>query len=507
MYATSIAEEDPDRVAITMARSGETLTYSQLDENANRLAHVFRKHGLTRGDHVAFVMENHIRYFELMSAAERTGLYYTCVNSHLTADELAYILTDCHAQVVISSPAVREKLVAAAGTMSGDRMWLEVGDDNPPAPLRSYERAVAQRPADPVADEQLGASMLYSSGTTGRPKGILRPLPDSHPAQALAVFEFVQKRLFLMEPGMTYLAPTPLYHSAPQSAISGCIRLGAHAIVMEKFDPEEFLRLVDEHRVTHTQIVPTMMRRLVRLPSETRDKYDVSSLRVLVHAAAPCPVPLKREMIEWFGPILHEYYASTEAVGGTIIDSSEWLAHPGSVGKPAFGDLEIHDENGQPCPTGVTGRVWFSGATSFEYFNTPEKTAEAFDGVGTVVGDLGYVDADGYLYLTDRESFMILSGGVNVYPQETEDVLSAHPCVADVAVFGVPDDDLGETVKALVVPSAGHRSPELPEELHRYCRSKLSTIKCPRSIELVDDLPRTDAGKLLKGPLRDQYRA
>lgn len=506
MYAAQFAHSYPDRVAITMAASGEQLTYGELECRANRLAHFFRSLGLKRGDHVALVLENQLRYFELMAAAERTGLYYTCVNWRLKPEELAYILEDSTAQVVVSSGALRDIVTSIAGSLSRVRVFLEVrSPTRPPDPIQSYEAVVRSYPSEPIPDEQLGTSMLYSSGTTGRPKGVLRPLPSVHPAVPLPVYTFIRDVLFRMRPGMTYLAPTPLYHSAPQAAISGSIRLGAHAIVMERFDPVDYLALIERHGVTHTQVVPTMLNRLIRLPVEVRDRYDLSSLEVLVHAAAPCPEALKREVIDWLGPIVWEYYGSTEAVGSTVIGPEEWLAHPGSVGKPVLGELEIRDVDGKRCPPGVAGRVWFGGASQFEYFNAPGKTTEAFDGHGTVVGDIGYVDDDGYLYLTDRESFMIISGGVNVYPQETENVLAEHPLVLDVAVFGVPNHDLGEEVRALVVPVEPRAGEELIDELSRFCAERLARIKCPRTIELVDHLPRTDAGKLLKGQLRAQY--
>lgn len=509
MYAAEVASTDPDRLAITMGTSRETLTYGELEDRANRLAHLFRAQGLRRGDHVAYVLENHLRYIELMAAAERAGIYYTCINSHLTAAEIAYIVRDSQARVLISSPLLRESIVEAAKEPSSVGLFLEVGEEDAgrPAPLASYEDAIAAYPSEPIADEQLGASMLYTSGTTGRPKGVLRPLPaDAHPSTPLPVFDYVHKFLFRLREGMTYLAPTPLYHSAPQSAISGAIRRGSHSIVMERFDPEQFLQLIEEFRVTHTQVVPTMFHRLARLPQEVREKYDLSSLEVIVHSAAPCPEPLKRQMIDWFGPIIFEYYAATEAVGGTFITSEEWLAHPGSVGRPSFGELEIRDDDGHALGVGEVGRIWFGGASSFEYFNAPEKTRETFDGTGSAVGDLGFVDDEGYLYLRDRETFMIISGGVNIYPQETESALFSHPAVVDAAVFGVPDEDLGEVPIALVVTD-GTGSDELAAELIAHLRSQLSTLKIPRRLEFVDALPRTAAGKLLKATLRDDYLA
>jgi long-chain acyl-CoA synthetase len=349
--------------------------------------------------------------------------------------------------------------------------------------------------------------MLYSSGTTGRPKGILRSLPVQPPTQQLPLFGFLQK-LWHYREGMIYLSPAPLYHSAPQAAVNLTIRVGGTAIIMERFDPERYLELIEKWGVTHSQLVPTMFSRMLKLPEAVRTRYDLSSLEIAIHAAAPCPATVKEEMIEWWGPIIHEYYGATEGLGFTACNSAEWVAHRGTVGKVLFGELHILDENMQPCPLGTPGTVWFKTATPFEYFNDPNKTREARspDGSMSTVGDVGHVDKDGFLYLTDRATFMIISGGVNIYPQECENLLITHPKIADAAVFGVPNADLGEEVKAVVQPMPGILpGPDLANELITFCSQSLSRQKVPRSIDFEAELPRLPTGKLYKRLLRDRY--
>jgi long-chain acyl-CoA synthetase len=373
--------------------------------------------------------------------------------------------------------------------------------------VQNLDAATAAYPATPIADEWLGTSMLYSSGTTGRPKGILRPLAEQHPSQQLPLFLFLE-RLWQYRPGMIYLSPAPLYHSAPQAAVGLTIRVGGTAVIMERFDPERFLQHVETYKVTHSQLVPSMFSRMLKLPDAVRQGCDLSSLEIAVHAAAPCPVPVKEQMIAWWGPIVQEYYGATEGLGFTACDSAEWLAHRGTVGRVLLGELHVLDEQMQPCPTGTPGTLWFKTATPFQYFNDPVKTAQArsSDGSMSTVGDIGYVDGDGYLYLTDRASFMIIVGGVNVYPQECENLLITHPKVADAAVFGVPNEDLGEEVKAAVQLMPGIAAgPNTAEELIAFCAQHLSRQKCPRSIDFEAELPRLPTGKLYKRLLRDRY--
>ena len=508
MYPGAYADEHPDQPALVMATSGEQLTFAEFEANANRLAHLYRDAGLQRGDHVALFMENHLRFFETMSAAERAGLYYTCINSYLTPDEVAYIVDDCDAQVFITTRAKSEVAVAAIANTPKVTTFLCVDADEPIGPFQPYEAALARFPTERIADEQLGAAMLYSSGTTGRPKGILRPLPDAHPGEALPVMQFIVNHLFHMRPGMTYLSPAPIYHSAPQASVASALRLGATSIIMERFDPEQYLALVERHGITHSQVVPTMFSRLLKLPEDVRTRYDTGSLEVVIHAAAPCPVPVKQDMIEWFGPILIEYYGATEANGFTFCNSEEWLAHPGTVGKPILGKLLILDDDDNEVPTGQTGTVWFEGATNFTYYNDEAKTAESRDESGqrSTVGDVGYVDEDGYLHLTDRKTYMIISGGVNIYPQETENLLITHDKVMDAAVIGVPNEDLGEEVKAVVqlMPDV-EPSAETAQELIQFCAAHLARFKVPRSVDFEEELPRLPTGKLYKRLLRDRY--
>ena len=507
MFARQQAMTHPDQPAIIMAASGETITFSEYEARCNRVARLLRDFGLRRGDHIAVFMENSPRMLEIEGGAERAGLYYTLVNTYLSADEVAYIVANSQAKALFSSAAKREVAVAAAAMCPGLVRTLTTGPGPLPDGWESYDELAAGYPGDPVPDEALGAAMLYSSGTTGQPKGILRPLPDAAPSEPLPVMAFI-KAIYGFREGMTYLNPAPLYHSAPQASVSASLRLGCTTVVMEHFDPERWLALVERYRVTHCQMVPVMFSRLLRLPAEVRARYDTSSLEYIIHAAAPCPVHVKQGIIDWLGPIIAEYYGATEANGFTYCTAAEWLAHPGTVGRAVLGELLILDSDGSPCPDGADGTVWFRGATAFEYFRDPEKTAEGrtSDGATSTVGDVGHVDADGYLYLTDRATYMIISGGVNIYPQETENILSEHPAVLDVAVIGVPNDDLGEEVKAvvqLVDPAAA--GPDLAQELIGFCRDRIAHFKCPRSVDFVPELPRSETGKLYKRLLRDAY--
>ncbi len=508
MYPGEHARLRPDQPAVIMAGGGEVLTYGELERRSNRLAHLWRANGLRRLDHYAILMENHLRYAECCAAGERAGLYYTCINSFLTPDEVAYIVNNSESKILITSQAKRAVALAALAQCPNVTLGLIV-DGPGDGRLQNLDEATAAFPDTPIADEALGTAMLYSSGTTGRPKGILRPLPEQPPAQKLPVYDAVMN-LWRCREGMIFLSPAPLYHVAPHAGVAFTIHLGGTAIIMEHFDAEQFLRLVERYRVTHTQLVPTMFSRMLKMPEEARRRYDLSSLEVVFHGAAPCPVQIKEQMIEWWGPIIFEYYGMTEAMGLAICDSDEWLEHKGTVGRVLFGDVHILDEAMNPVPTGTVGTVWFRLGSSFEYFNDRARTAVSMSADGTMgtVCDVGYVDADGYLYLTDRATFMIISGGVNIYPQECEDLLITHPKVADAAVFGVPNADLGEEVKAVVQPMPGLRpSAELAEELILFCRDHLAHIKCPRSIDFQAELPRLPTGKLYKRVLRDRYWA
>ena len=507
MYPGKYLAMHPHRPAFIMASTGEAITYSEFERRSNRLAHLLRSLGLQPGDHFSIFMENHPRYLECNAAGERAGLYYTCINSFLKSEEAAYILDNSESKVLITSAAKLETARAALKQCSKVSLCLVVDEVRLQEGEANLDDATADFPAEPIPDECLGGAMLYSSGTTGKPKGVLRPLPDVGPHQPLPIYDFVAK-LWRYRENMVYLSPAPLYHAAPHVAVNLTLRLGGTAIIMERFEPESYLHLVEKYKVTHTQLVPTMFSRMLKLPEEDRNGYDLSCLEVAVHAAAPCPVPVKEQMIEWWGPIIHEYYGATEGLGFTACDSEEWLAHRGTVGKVMFGDLHILDENMQPCPEGTPGTVWFTTASDFEYFNDPDRTAEATspDGSMTTVGDMGYVDGDGFLYLTDRAAFMIVSGGVNIYPQESENLLITHPKVADAAVFGVPNPEFGEEVKAVVQLMPGHEpSARMVAELINFCEEHLAKIKCPRSIDFERKLPRLPTGKLYKRELRDRY--
>jgi acyl-CoA synthetase (AMP-forming)/AMP-acid ligase II len=487
-----------------MAESGEVVTYAQLEERSNRCARLFRQLGLQRGDHVALCLENHPRYLEICWAAQRAGLYYTAISSRLTPPEVEYIVDDCGAKVLLTSRAKGELAEALQGRNPGVEHRLLL-DAELPGWVR-YEDAVAQHSSEPIADESEGQDMLYSSGTTGRPKGVKLPLSDAPLGTAPALLRMM---LALYQAGgdSVYLSPAPLYHAAPLRFNMSMTRIGATCIVMEHFDAERSLALIEKHRATHSQWVPTMFVRMLKLPEAVRQRYDVSSMRCAVHAAAPCPVPIKEQMIEWWGPVLHEYYGGTEGNGMTVIDSQQWREHRGSVGRPILGEVHVLDEEGRELPPGEVGTVYFGGGGRFEYYNDPEKTAASRSAEGhTTLGDVGYVDEDGYLYLTDRKAYMIISGGVNVYPQEAENVLVTHPTVADVAVFGVPNTEFGEEVKAVVqLVDPTQAGPELESELIAFCRAQLSAIKCPRSIDFEAELPRHPTGKLYKRLLKDRY--
>jgi long-chain acyl-CoA synthetase len=509
MFARQHALDHPDQPAIIMGSTGEIVTFAQYEARCNQVAHFLRAAGMRRGDHISVFMENSRQMLEIEGGAERIGLYHTLINSYLAPDEVAYIIANSRSRLLFSSTAKRDVAEAAAIQNPQLERGIMVGQGLSPPGWESYAELVAAQPTDPVPDESLGAAMLYSSGTTGQPKGVLRELPTVAPSEPLPVMEFV-KGMFGFRAGMTYLNPAPLYHSAPQASVAASLRMGATTVIMEHFDAEQWLALVERYRVTNCQMVPVMFSRLLRLPEEVRARYDTSSLECIVHAAAPCPVHVKQGMIDWLGPIITEYYGATEANGFTFCDSQQWLAHPGTVGRCILGELLILDDLGNECPTGTDGTIWFRGATAFQYFQDPAKTADgrSGDGLASTVGDVGHVDAEGYLYLTDRKTYMIISGGVNIYPQETENLLSGHPAVLDVAVIGVPNEDLGEEVKAVVqLVDPDRASPELADELITYCRERLTHFKCPRTVDFVAELPRSATGKLYKRLLRDEYWA
>jgi len=502
---TTYAASHPERPAV-ITSSGQTVTFGELEARSCRLAHALRAHGLRAGDHVAVLLPNDDRTHEVVWGLQRSGLYYTVVNTHLAADEAAYIIEDCGAHVLITSTGLAPLATELVGRTPDIALRLAVGAGSL-SEHESYDEFVSGHPDTPLADEQEGSAMLYSSGTTGRPKGIRRPL-TGRPFGTEATLAPMLGGLMGFEEGDVYLSPAPLYHSAPLVWSMTVHRMGGTVVVMEHFDPELCLSLMETYKVTHAQFVPTMFVRMLKLPESTRAAHDLSSLRSAVHAAAPCAPEVKRRMIEWWGPVIHEYYSGTEGGGMTWVSAADWLTHPGSVGPAIWGAVHICDDNGNVLPPGEDGVVWFGGrANTFEYNNDPEKTAQTFDERGwSTLWDVGHTDEDGFLYLTDRKLFMIVSGGVNIYPQEVEDVLVLHPAVADVAVFGIPDAEMGEQVKAVVQPASGHTpGPELEAEIIAFCRDHLSHYKCPRSVDFSSALPRGENGKLYKKQLRDSY--
>lgn len=495
--------------AVILHPSGTVVTFDELEARANRLAHYFRKAGLVEGDAVAILMENNEHIHAVMWAARRSGLYYVPINTHLTAAEAAYIVDNSAAKAIVGSAALRKICENLGEHLPGglpELLLIASGEEDAELPgWQRYPECVADQPDTPIDDELEGDLLQYSSGTTGRPKGIKRELPHVPPAEAPGMMSALVS--FWMNPDSIYLSPAPLYHTAPSVWSMSAQAGGITTVVMEKFDPQGCLDAIARHHVTHGQFVPAMFTRMLKLPEAVRNSYDLSSLQRVMHAAAPCPVEIKKQMIDWWGPIIDEYYASSEAIGSTLISSEEWLAHPGSVGKPMSCEIHILDEQGNELPPGQAGEIYFAGGYDFEYLNDEAKTAASRDKRGWVtVGDVGYVDDEGYLYLTDRRHHMIISGGVNIYPQETENLLVTHPKVLDAAVFGIPDDEMGQSVKAVVqTVDPADATEEFADELMGWLRDRLSHYKCPRSISFEAQLPRTDTGKLYKGELVKKY--
>ena len=505
MYPGQIAESHPHKPALTMAGSGEVVTFAELEQRSCRLARLLYAQGLRPGDHITLFAECHPRYSEVAWAALRSGLYLTTVNAHFGAEEARYVVENSTSRVLITTRGragiaaqIRDRVPAVDLCLMMDGV-IEGFDP--------YEEALASYPAERLANEPLGELMLYSSGSTGRPKGIKRGLSGRCLEDGPADLDSTWAEPAGVDEHSVCLLGGALHHAAPLVHGYWTQCLGGSLVIQERFDAEAMLRIIESYRVSHGFFVPTMFVRLLRLASETRVAYDVSSLRYVVHAGAPCPVVVKQHMIEWWGPVIEEYYAATEGHGMTWIGSRDWLKRPGSVGRAIWGRLHIVDETGNDLPPGELGTVYFSGTGRFEYLGDTQKTAEAYlpDGRATV-GDIGYTDEAGYLYLVDRKHFTIVSGGVNIYPKEIEECLILHPAVDDVAVFGVPDEEFGEAVKAVVQPmTSADAGPVLETVLIEHCRANLAHFKCPRSIDFTDHLPRDPSGKLFKRPLKDRY--
>jgi long-chain acyl-CoA synthetase len=497
----------PDKVALRMAETGEAVTFRELDSRATRNARWLVSLGLQAGDGIAMLMENHTAFMEMVFAARRAGVYFTPISIHLTAREVACVLEDCGAKVLIATAGVAE-LAAQLGEVIARRSMRCFMVDGTAPGFASWEQAVAPHvdgaalPVRPV-----GRDMLYSSGTTGKPKGIRRPLTPyekrmDDPPAAVAI-----RRVFSFSQDMVYLSPAPLYHAAPIGYVTRVLESGGSVVLMKKFDPLRALQYIERFNATHSQWVPTMFIRMLALPDADRRRHDLSSMRFAIHAAAPCPQDVKCRMIEWWGPVICEYYSGSESVGTTAIGSAEWLAHPGSVGRAVFGTVHILDDNGTELGANQIGRIFFSGGPAFDYHNDAEKTRNARDAQGrSTYGDLGQVDDDGYLYISGRRTDLILAGGVNIYPQEIENVLATFPGIADAAVIGVTHAEFGEEVKAVIELMPGQSGSEaLAAEIIAFCRANLSHLKCPRSVDFVASLPRLENGKLLKRLLRERY--
>lgn len=503
----------PNKPAVINSVSGEQTSYQELNERSIQLARLFREKGLRKGDHIAIFMENHLRYHEVAWAALRSGLYITPINRYLTAEEAGYILDNCNAQALVSSKKLAETASQLKEFAPQCHIWLMV--DGATAHYDSYEKTIDSYPTDALSEEPAGEYMFYSSGTTGKPKGIVRTPREQGIADELSPIANLLKELWGADEHSVYLSPAPLYHSAPIAFSTGIQAIGGTVIMMPRFDETQALESIDKYQVTHSQWVPTMFTRMLKMPENQRYTYDLSSHRVAIHAAAPCPKEIKKKMFEWWGPIIHEYYGGSELNGLTYCKPQDWLEHPGTVGKALLGKLHICDEDGRELPAGEAGLIYFElPEMVFQYHNDPEKTRSSQHPEHpnwSALGDIGYVDNDGFLFLTDRATFMIISGGVNIYPQEIEDTLIMHDKIADVAVIGVPSEEMGEEVKAVVqlaedldaIDSSSQTA--LTEELMNYARQHLAHYKCPRSIDFIGELPRLPTGKLYKRLLKDKY--
>jgi fatty-acyl-CoA synthase len=508
VYPGFHARQHPDQPAVIAAEDGTVLTYRDLDDASMRLAQLLHQAGLRTGQHIAFLSDNRLEVFGIYWAALRSGLYVTAINHHLSPDEVAYIVNDCGAEALIVSADLADLATAIIDATPTVRLRLAFGGAVPG--YESYEAAVAAQPAQPLADQPRGADMLYSSGTTGRPKGIKPPLPERQVDETGDIATMLFGTIYSFDENTVYYSAAPIYHAAPLRFSMFIHSLGGTVVMDRQFEAERALAAIQRYRATHSQWVPTMFVRMLKLPDQVRSAYDVSSMKVAVHAAAPCPVEVKQAMMDWWGPVLHEYYSSTEGNGVTFINPHEWLAKPGSVGRAGLGTIRICADDGAVLPIGQTGVVYFErDMEAFQYHNDGPKTDLARhpgNPLWTTTGDIGHLDEDGYLFLTDRKAFMIISGGVNIYPQEIEDCLTMHPSVFDVAVIGVPDAEMGEQVCAVVQVAPGATADDaLAAELKEFVRARIAHYKTPRVVDFVDELPRSPAGKLVKRVLKQHY--
>jgi long-chain acyl-CoA synthetase len=508
MHPRLHAETHPDKPALILASSGDSITYGQLESRANRAAHTLRSLGLGNGDFVAISCDNRLEFFDIYWAAQRSGLILVLLSARLKTDEIAYIVGDSGTKAVLISDAMtdtaRNVLANRAATPNLEKI-ITIG---PVDAIPDWNALCAAQPNTPISDEKIGGRMVYSSGTTGRPKGLKFAQAQGNPVQANPT-ALLFSRHYGFDADTVYLSPAPLYHSAPMGMTAAMQSIGATAVVMNKFDPEEFLKAIERYKITDIMVVPTMFIRLLALPEDVRKQYDLSSLKTVIHAAAPCPVPVKHAMIAWLGPIIEEFYAGSEGNGHVMISSAEWLVRPGSVGRAVIGQLHICDDDGAELPVGATGTIYFGGGKAIDYHNDPITSAAARNPKypeWTTMGDVGHVDSEGYLYLSDRKDFMIISGGVNIYPQEVENLLITHPAIVDAAVFGVPNTAFGEEVKAIIqLKNPEEASNALATELIDWCREHLADVKCPRSVDFELTLPRAETGKLYKKELKARY--
>ena len=508
MHPRLYAQSHPDKAALVLTTTGETVSFGELEQRANRGAHALRQLGLKSGDAVALTSDNRLDFFDIFWATQRAGLILVLLSSRLKRDEISYIVNDSGATALLGADTLAASLCDVVANRADMPKLAHIVSIGKVGDLPEWRNLCAGQPATPIADEEIGGRMVYSSGTTGKPKGLKFVSPSGPPLQKnLAATMF--SGFYGFNEDTVYLCPAPLYHAAPMGMTSGIQCVGGTAVVMYKFEPEEFLATIERYKVTAVQVVPTMFIRLLALPEEVRKRYDLSSLKTVIHAAAPCPVPVKQAMIDWLGPIIEEYYAGSEGNGHVMISSAEWLAHPGSVGRAVIGQLHICDEEGNELPTGENGTIYFGGGRPINYHNDPVKSRSAQNPLHpewTTMGDVGRVDEEGFLYLADRKDFMIISGGVNIYPQEVENLLISHPAVADVAVFGVPNPDFGEEVKAVIQPKDfNSANGDLARDIIQWCKERLADVKCPRSIDFEAELPRGDNGKLYKKELKARY--